>query len=296
MTSRGIYRSAAGETRVKALYDSLVSTLDHPVDREWHETRFGKTHVLTTGPETGPPLLVFHGGNMVNPVSLPWFLPLAEEFRVVAPDTPGHPGYSTQHRLSPRDHAYATWVIDLMDSLGLDQAAMVGPSYGGGIVLRTAAYAPDRITRAGLLVPAGLGTGSLLRMLWRIFLPMVLYRLAPSRPRLHRAIQPIYTDPVDSVDDRVVELVGTVFTEVRMERTLPATVTPADLAGFTAPTFLAAAEHDVFFPAEVIIPHATETIQHLDTVIRLDGQRHIPSAQTRADTIDHLHEFLTHAH
>lgn len=289
MTRDGIYRSARGERTLKRLYGELEA----PFERRWVDTRFGETHVLVTGPDDAPPLVAFHGGNVVNPISLAWFLPLADAFRIYAPDTIGHPGFSAQTRLSPRDESYGAWVTDLLDELGLDRVPMIGPSYGGGIVLRTAAYAPDRIGRAGLVVPSGLGTGSLRRMLREIVLPMLVYRLSPNRARLERAVQPMFFEPAAELDETLLEVVGTVFEEVELERSFPKTVTADDLAGFDAPTLLAVAENDVFFPPDVVIPRARAAVPNLEPVILLEGESHFPSPDARAALCEHLRTFLT---
>lgn len=293
MTRDGIYRSTTGERTLKRLYEDLLAELEASFDRRWVDTRFGETHVLVTGPEDAPPLVVFHGGNVVNPISLEWFLPLSDQFRIYAPDTIGHPGFSAQIRLSPRDESYGAWVADLLDGLGLDRVPMIGPSYGGGIVLRTAAYTPERIERAALVVPSGLGTGSLRRMLLEIVLPMLVYRLRPTRARLQRAVQAMFSEPAADLDETLLDVVGTVFEEVELERSFPKTVTADDLAGFDAPTLLAVAEDDVFFPPDVVIPRARAAVPNLDPVILLEGESHFPSPEARVALRDHLRTFLT---
>lgn len=90
------------------------------------ETRFGPTHVLVTGPEEAPPLVIFQGGNVVNPSTLGWFSPLLETFRVYAPDTVGHPGRSAQTRLSPADDSLAHWAVDVFDGLELERPSVLG--------------------------------------------------------------------------------------------------------------------------------------------------------------------------
>ncbi|WP_331236307.1 alpha/beta fold hydrolase [Natronorarus salvus] len=286
-----IYRSEAGKKEIERRYREMVDSLGE-FDERWVETRYGETHVLVTGPKDGTPLLVFHGGNMVNPVSLEWFLPLADEFRLYAPDTIGHPGLSAETRVSPRDSSYGEWVTDLLDGLGLDSVAMVGPSYGGGIVLRTAAYAPERIDRAALINPAGLGTGSIVRMLREIVLPMYRYRLRPTEERLGRAVAPMFSDPVEEGDREIVDLVGTVFHEVRLERTFPKRATREELSRFGSPTLLVVAEEDVFFPPEQIRPHAERVIPYLVGTVVLEGESHFPSERGRERIVSELRTFL----
>ena len=115
---------------------------------------------------------------------------------------------------------------------------------------------PERIDRAGLIVPSGLGTGSMHRMLTEIVVPMMIYRLLPDPTRLERALQPIFTEPVAELDETLLNVIGTVFEEVKLERTFPKTATEEKLMGFTAPTFLAVAEDDLFFPPDTVVPRA----------------------------------------
>lgn len=292
MAGNGIYRSADGEQRVLACYDRLRSNLDAEFDRRWVDTRFGRTHLLVTGARDAPPLLVFHGGNSVNPMTLEWLLPLAEDVRLYAPDTIGHPGYSAQTRISPRDESYGRWVADVLDGLGVERAPMVGVSYGAGIVLRTAAHVPERITRAALLNPSGLGTGSTRRMLLEILLPLLFYRLFPSRSRLESLLQPMFSEPIAGLDEATLDLMEAVFAEVKLERKLPKTATAAELAGYDAPTLLAVAEEDVFFPPDVVVPRAKRVIRNLETVVRLRGESHVPRPSARRTLCEHVAEFL----
>lgn len=163
MPERSIYWSEEGRREVLELYDAAVARLGFPTHSRTVGTRFGQTHLLVAGPEDAPPLVLFQGGNVVNPLTLRWFEPLAREHRVYAPDTVGHPGKSAQNRIPP-GRGYGEWVVDLLDGLGIERADVVGPSFGAGIILRAAAHAPGRLSSAALVVPVGLATDSMWRM------------------------------------------------------------------------------------------------------------------------------------
>lgn len=64
---------------------------------------------------------------------------------VLAVDLPGH-GRSAGAPLASVE-AVADWVLALLDSAGVQQAALVGHSMGSLIALETAARAPQRVTR-----------------------------------------------------------------------------------------------------------------------------------------------------
>lgn len=85
----------------------------------------------------------------------------------------------------------------MLDGLGLGRVPFVGISYGAGIALRTAGYAPERVSGAVLVSPAAVASGPLARMLLEVLVPRLGYRLRPSRERLLRAARAILTEHDD---------------------------------------------------------------------------------------------------
>jgi len=76
--------------------------------------------------------------------------PLAESFRVVRPDLRGF----GETPLPPGRFSYAADVIELLDHLGIERAAVVGSSFGGRVAMELAVTDPDRVERLVLLCPA----------------------------------------------------------------------------------------------------------------------------------------------
>ncbi len=60
--------------------------------------------------------------------------------------------------------ALARHVVDVMDTLGLERAMLVGHSMGGGIAVRVATSAPERVAGLVLLAPVGFGAVNLVRL------------------------------------------------------------------------------------------------------------------------------------
>jgi pimeloyl-ACP methyl ester carboxylesterase len=74
--------------------------------------------------------------------------------------------------------ALAGHVVDVMDALGLERAVLVGHSMGGGISVRVATSAPERVAGLVLLAPVGFGAVNLVRLAeW--LLPKPLDTLLP---------------------------------------------------------------------------------------------------------------------
>jgi pimeloyl-ACP methyl ester carboxylesterase len=82
--------------------------------------------------------------------------PLAKTYTVIAPDLPGH-GDSGAPAGDYSLGAHATALRDLLVSLGLTSATIIGHSLGGGIALQFAYQFPERTDRLVLISSGGLG-------------------------------------------------------------------------------------------------------------------------------------------
>lgn len=283
-----IYRSATGRQLLEEAYTDAIQQLGVEVDAQYIETRHGETHVLSAGPVSGTPVIVFHGGNATNPMTLGWYAGLADEYRLLAPDIIGQPGYSAETRVDPSGDGYGEWVVDLLDTLDIQAAPMIGTSYGSGIIIRTAAVAPERIDRAALVVPAGFGTGSLISLL-RVGLPAILYRFLGWEWLLDRVLTPMVTqsDP----NPVVRETIAASLRYVKLEREFPS-ASVDELNGFTAPIALFVGENDPFFPPDPIIPRARSRLPTISKTETLDGEKHILSPKAQENVTASISEFF----
>lgn len=286
--SNSIYRSTAGRRALERCYDTAVEHLDVAVTERTIETRYGSTHVLLAGPTDGQPLFVFHGGNATNPMTLAWYTDLTDEYRLIAPDTVGQPGKSAETRLDPTGDDYGKWVVDVLNTFEIDAAPMIGTSYGAGIIVRTGAYAPDRIECAALVVPAGFGTGPVLPLL-KIGLLSVLYRYLPRARVLDAVVDALVTESDSAHLTRTT--IGASLRHVDLEREMPDS-TPAELSEFTAPVALYLGEVDPFFPPAEIIPRARKRLPSLSHVETLPEEKHIISTSAQEAVTEHIRGFI----
>jgi pimeloyl-ACP methyl ester carboxylesterase len=86
---------------------------------------------------------------------------------VLAPD---RPGYGASRRPAGGFADGARVLLADMDARGVDQAVLVGHSYGGGVALAAARLAPERV--AGLVLLASVGPGCLTRADWPLAAPV----------------------------------------------------------------------------------------------------------------------------
>ena len=214
MKNKSIYRSEKGKQLILQHYENYLQSFSLNIRREYVPARFGQTHVLTMDKEDGKPLFIFQGGNCINPMTLSWFKGLLSEYKVYAPDTIGHPGYSDEARISAKDESFTLWITDLLDPYHIEHCAFVGPSYGGGIILRLAAFCPEKIACAVFAAPAGISLGSKAKMIKEIMLPLILYKTSGSKKQLKAIANAMSLGSMKAI---VRKIIGMIFKHVSLE-------------------------------------------------------------------------------
>lgn len=290
MASKTIYKTAAGQAEMLEIYDRQVARLGLPVEDRIVSTRFGDTHLLVCGPKDGRPLVSFHGGNTTNPATLSWFKPLAQKYRIYAPDTIGHPGKSAAVRLSPKTDDYGHWVADVLDGLQLKQAVVAGGSYGAGIVLNAAAVIPERLEKLVLYVPSGIVSIPFSTMFFRLLFPLGLYYLAPSRASLERELRPMFVQA--PIPEDVLEVTEATFRNVNIEPEMPRNVTREEMARLKAPVLVITAERDLLFPAKAVIKRAKEIFPNLVAAEIIPDSPHFISPGCQGGLCARIDQFI----
>jgi pimeloyl-ACP methyl ester carboxylesterase len=126
------------------------------------------TVVMVDGIETflfiegeGSPVVLVHGMTASAESWLYTFDALKTDYRVFAPDLPGH-GRSAGGRYPYCLDFYTRWLDTLLDALGLEKIALFGHSMGGAVCLAYTMAHPERVER--LMLSNALGMSNSLPM------------------------------------------------------------------------------------------------------------------------------------
>lgn len=169
-----------------------------------------RVHYQETGKTTDPTVLLIHGFSSSTLVWSRVFLRLADAgFRVIALDLLGY-GYSGK----PRKGNYtiegqARMIVGLLDKLGIEQAHLVGSSYGGAVAAACALDYPDRLEKL-VLVGSVTNNEATKYLLLRLFgFPLIGDIVSPlllsSRSLLRRRMRKVYERHSWVLDERRVE-------------------------------------------------------------------------------------------
>ena len=129
-----------------------------------------KTNLHRAG--KGEPVILLHGLG-ASSYSWRYALPeLARHYEVFAPDLPGFGRTDKPWDFDYSIHGLHSWVVKLMDQLGIKSARFAGNSMGGVLSLWTAMEAPERVERMALLgTPAYVENRP--KMLWPLSWPVI---------------------------------------------------------------------------------------------------------------------------
>ena len=127
-----------------------------------------RTHLLTSG--RGDPVILLHGAGPGVSAAINWSDMLGRigrDFRCIAPDLPGFGQSAIPDPLPEDARAWARYrarhLVGLLDALGIERAAFIGNSRGGGSALvHLLLDAPERCERAVIMGGGGipyLGSG-----------------------------------------------------------------------------------------------------------------------------------------
>ncbi|MPZ73739.1 MAG: alpha/beta fold hydrolase [Nitriliruptorales bacterium] len=145
-----------------------------------------RIHVVETG--DGPPLVLLHGGGAPALFLLP-LLERLQRVRAIAADRPGR-GLSDPLELPRRQlrRVAVAWVDRLLDTLGLDGAALLGHSGGGLWALWYALARPDRVRQLVLLGAVPALPGASMPLPFRVFVMPGIGRLLQRIPSTSKSV------------------------------------------------------------------------------------------------------------
>ncbi|MBR4473518.1 MAG: alpha/beta hydrolase [Oscillospiraceae bacterium] len=269
-----IYKSKDGKKRILELYDRQLERLAVPYKDITVQTSFGDTHLIETGPLSGEPLLVFHGGNATTAYNLLACDFLFKDFHIYAADTIGHPGKSAETCLSAFGYDYGKWAGEVIDALGYDRISLFGGSFGAGIVAKTMCEVPERIKKAVLYVPAGIRNAPGIKSANMLF-PMILYRITRKEKWLKNCMMPMAVTE-DAITEDIYQTAKLSIDYAKIKTAMPSDVSKSKMRKCKAPVLVMAAEMDCLFPGAGVIARAEKIIPDCRTYL-LKGRGHMNS-------------------
>ncbi|MEU1953421.1 alpha/beta fold hydrolase [Nocardia rhamnosiphila] len=232
----GVYRSLAGQHAVERSYRQHLRDWLVPLQHRTVATREGETFVLDCGLTEAPPVVLLHGAGSNSAIWQTDAPRWSQSRRLYMVDIIGEAGLSAPSRPPLNSDAYALWLDDVLDELGIDSAAFVGVSLGGWLATDYAIRRPGRVERLALRAPGGIGRqryGAVLAAL-----ALMPFGDRGARQALRFALGP------GSTPDPVIDYMQLLQRNYRPRRDTLPVFSDEDLKAITAPLFVALGARD----------------------------------------------------
>jgi pimeloyl-ACP methyl ester carboxylesterase len=172
-----IYKSPQVRAQFMEIYDAKMEEWPVPYESLYVDTSYGKVHVIVSGPNDAPPMLLLHASGVP---AWSWIYnveELSQHYRTYAIDLIGDAGRSEFNSLDnvlQDGQDQAELYTEIADGLGVGRAYVVGASEGGFIGTNYALHAPERVEKLVLLGPMGYAgaTRSIIRIMLAQFFPL----------------------------------------------------------------------------------------------------------------------------
>ena len=256
-----LYRSIESRHILHSLYRMHLIATNVFLTERMIETRFGDTHVVFYGNPQGIPVLFFGGENVLMPLAIRPFahgLDL-EKILLVAPDLPGHIGFSAERKLSFSKGEYGEWACEVMNALDLHTVPVIGYSFGGSLALQLCKKSLLRVERLLLVLPAGIVSTSVSKIN-RLFAPTAKKPKEPTDDEIREALQPV----LHFEQKELVEALKMMLTHSLVEKTGFDKLSRKDINKFKSPVFVVGEKSDWLFPGDEVIKYARKIIPNMD--------------------------------
>ncbi len=244
MNEKSIYKSEAGRQAIMAMYDDMLAHWPVPYQALTIATRHGETFVIACGDPALPVLVMLHGAGSNSAVWRGDMPVLSRTHRVFAVDLIGEPGKSAPNRPKWDSPAYADWMTDVLDGLGIERATLCGISQGGWTALKFAVSAPERVERLVLLAPGGVVADKV------SFLPRAVLYMLLGQWGARRMTRILFGD--QPVPDGVEEITTMVTSNFNARIGVVPLFSDDELRRLTMPTLLIGGGQDVIRDNEKI--------------------------------------------
>jgi len=183
-----VFTSAEGEAEILRAYQAILDKWPVSYKELTIPTTFGDTHVIASGPEDAPPVILLHA---LFATAASWYRnveALSQLYRVYAVDVIGEGNRSCPVKPITSLDGFLQWFTELVDELGIDTLYLVGNSYGGFTAAYYAMKLPERVRKLVLIGPAA--TIAPMRPFYvHMFFPKALYSFFPKLPGLKSSMQ-----------------------------------------------------------------------------------------------------------
>ena len=286
-----VYKDRKSMYEMHEFYDETLASLNVTCVESYISTSFGRTHSLLVGDPGKPRICTIHGGNGITTLNLKLFLPLLNDFSIIAPDVVGMPGKSTPYRnIHSNKDEYGIWIKEVLDHYKVNRISFAVSSYSSAMFLSFAKKYPQMVDKALLLVPSGIAHGPVMPMIGKMVVPFIKYYFHPTVKGLNGVIRCMG----GKGDEDWRRFFSLMMSGYKMEMRPPREYKKEELKCINSPLLIIASDNDIFFPADRVFKKAREIFDCPVHFVRIKS-KHLPSEKVMLKVCNKTTEFFLKA-
>jgi pimeloyl-ACP methyl ester carboxylesterase len=262
-----VYKDAKAEAQCMEVYEAALAQWPVPYTEVRVPTGFGQTHAIVSGPEEGLPLILLHGQWSTATMWSPLIPALCRNRRAYAIDQIDDVGKSRPARIPSSRAEYAQWLGDVLDQLKIQQADIIGLSYGGFLALNFAVSSPNRVRSLVLLCP-GLPTLGRPTLSWAIHgIPLTLF---PARATAKWLVQGLSASGYQPGNPEMEQLIVSA-TSIRSRIPFRPAFSEHELQNVSLPVLLLIGDKEAEYEPRSALNRAKDLIPSIDAELISDA-------------------------
>lgn len=266
-----IFKSPESKSIIRDWHFTMRKGLSFPIEEKVVTTSFGETHLLIAGPPDAPPLVALHGALASSSHLLGEMAPLARSFRIYALDVLGQSVMSEDRRLSSKTGEHGQWLNEVFAGLPLESAHLLGVSWGGFASMQFTIQNPEKVKSLSLIVPAGFVAPAHGESLFKMAIPLLLYKTIGSKWGLKAFMKNLFT----TSDQQWEAYIADALSHVQMNFELPPNFTDEEIRSISCPWLCLTADQDVSVPGPALARRVKECSPSAN-IISIPNCRHSP--------------------
>lgn len=253
------FRTIENQQKYFEAYEECLKLIELPVIEKYITTSFGDSHVLCSGDETNPPLVLLHASSCGSPIWYKNLLFLSKYFCVYAIDLIGESSKSILTKKMKATKDNALWLDETLAGLGLDKVFLCGLSIGGWNAANYAGFYPKKVIKLILLSPVQ----TLAKMHCSFFFKIMKMGFSPTRENVENYIG-WGSEKEEPLPDSIIKLFTISVMNMNSNASFPKWLKKEHLLNITMPVLILLGENEFAFPIKRATKRAKSLFRNLE--------------------------------
>ena len=253
------FRTIESQKEYFAAYEEALKLISSHIVEKYIATSFGDSHVICSGDESNPPLVLLHAASCGSPI---WYKNLSfwsKHFNVYAIDLIGEASKSilTKKMKTTRDNAQ--WLDETLAGLGLGKVFLCGLSIGGWNAANYAGFYPEKVIKLLLFSPVQ----TFAKMYNSFFFKIMKMGFNPTRKNVENYIG-WGSEKEEPLPDSIIKLFTISVMNMNSNASFPKWLKEKHLSNLKMPVLVMLGENEFAFSIDKAIKRAKSAICDLE--------------------------------